>query len=63
MSGKKRIPVEKVVELIGQGKANKEIAAELGTTTLSIKDKIHKLLREYKCKNRAELAMKFMNVA
>lgn len=58
-----RIPNDKVIELIAEGKGNKEIATELSTTTQSIKDKIHKLLKKYKCKNRTELAIKFMSVA
>jgi DNA-binding NarL/FixJ family response regulator len=52
-----------IITLIQQGKANKEIAAEIGKTTATVKDIIHKLLRKHNCKNRTELAMKFTDLA
>lgn len=62
MNGKK-IQEEQVVALIQEGKANKEIALELGKSEQRVKDIIHKLLRKHKCKNRTELAMKFAGVS
>lgn len=46
-----------IIELIREGKANKEIANDLHTTEGAVKNRIHKLLRKYKCKNRVQLAM------
>jgi DNA-binding NarL/FixJ family response regulator len=63
MNSKKEIQEQKVIAMIAAGMANKEIAGELSTTTQSIKDKIHKLLRKYNCRNRTELAMKFTSLA
>lgn len=54
---------KQIIAMIQEGRANKEIAAALGTTELSIKDKVHKLLRKHKCKNRTELAVKFAHMA
>lgn len=63
MRGKKELQDQEIIALISAGMANKQIAQELATTELSIKDKVHKLLRKYNCRNRTELAMKFANVA
>jgi DNA-binding NarL/FixJ family response regulator len=63
MSGKIKIPRDKVIQLIAEGKANKEIAAVFSTTKGTIECIVHKLLREYNCKNRTELAIKALNVA
>lgn len=41
-----------IIELIREGKANKEIADDLHTTEGAVKNRIHNLLRKYKCKNR-----------
>lgn len=46
-----------IIELIRQGKANKEIAEIIHTTEQGVKDRIHRLLRKYDCKNRTQLAM------
>jgi DNA-binding NarL/FixJ family response regulator len=58
-----RIQVDKVIQLIAEGKANKEIADELATTKGTIECVVHKLLRKHKCKNRTELAVKFTSAA
>lgn len=47
-----------IIELIRQGKANKEIAILTGKQKRTIDDIIHRLLRKHKCKNRVELAIK-----
>jgi DNA-binding NarL/FixJ family response regulator len=45
-----------IIELIREGKSNKEIAAATNSTEGAIKDRIHRLLRKYNCKNRIQLA-------
>lgn len=52
-----------IIELIRQGKANKEIADELHITVNAVKDRVHKLLRKYNCKNRVQLALKDSDVS
>lgn len=47
-----------IIELIREGKANKEIACEIHISVQAVKDRIHKLLRKYNCKNRVQLAVR-----
>jgi DNA-binding NarL/FixJ family response regulator len=49
--------------LIREGKANKEIAAIIHITEQAVKDRIHRLLRKYNCKNRTQLAMNGMDIS
>jgi DNA-binding NarL/FixJ family response regulator len=46
-----------IIELIRAGKANKEIADEIHISELAVKNRIHRLLRKYHCKNRVQLAL------
>lgn len=46
-----------IIELIRQGKANKEIADEIHVSEDAIKNRIHRLLRKFDCKNRVQLAL------
>jgi two-component system nitrate/nitrite response regulator NarP len=46
-----------IIELIREGKSNKEIAYALNSTEQAIKDRIHRLLRKHNCKNRVQLAV------
>jgi DNA-binding NarL/FixJ family response regulator len=46
-----------IIELIREGKANKEIAAEIHKSVGATENIIHRLLRKYKCKNRVQLAL------
>lgn len=46
-----------IIELIRQGKANKEIAQVIHTSEEAVKNRIHRLLRKYDCKNRVQLAL------
>lgn len=59
----RKINEEDIISRIQQGKANKQIAADLKTTKGYIECLVHKMLRKYDCKNRTELAMKFKEVA
>lgn len=59
----KKINEEDIVSRIQQGKANKQIAAELKTTEGYIKQLVHKIMRKYYCTNRTELAMRFKELA
>jgi DNA-binding NarL/FixJ family response regulator len=47
-----------IIELIRQGKANKEIADEIHKSIGATENIIHRLLRKYDCKNRVQLALK-----
>lgn len=47
-----------VIELIRQGKANKEIAAIIYKSLPTVKQIVSKLMKKYNCKNRVQLAMK-----
>jgi DNA-binding NarL/FixJ family response regulator len=51
-----------IIELIREGKTNKEIAIAILTTEQTVKDRVHKLLRKYNCKNRTQLAQINTNV-
>lgn len=46
-----------IIELIREGKTNKEIADAIHKTTGATGNLIHKLLRKYNCKNRVQLAL------
>jgi DNA-binding NarL/FixJ family response regulator len=54
---KNQIDEQYIIELIRQGKANKEIADIIHITEQAVKDRIHRLLRKHNCKNRTQLAM------
>lgn len=47
-----------IIELIREGKANKEIAEAIHISEQAVKSRIHCLLRKYSCKNRTQLALK-----
>jgi DNA-binding NarL/FixJ family response regulator len=63
MRGKKEIQAEQVIQLIAEGKANKEIATQLHKSKHTIDGIVRQLLRLHSCRNRTELAIKFMKVA
>lgn len=46
-----------IIELIREGKANKEIAEALRISLPALKSRIHRLLKAYNCKNRVQLAL------
>lgn len=46
-----------IIELIREGKANKEIAHAIHKSVGATENIIHRLLRKYKCKNRVQLAL------
>lgn len=46
-----------IIELIREGKANKEIAEVINISEQAVKNRIHRLLRKYKCRNRVQLAL------
>lgn len=47
-----------IIELIREGKANKEIAAIIYKSVPTVKVYISKLMKKYNCKNRVQLALK-----
>ena len=47
-----------IIELIRQGKANKEIADAMHKSVGSVENIIHRLLRKYHCRNRVQLALR-----
>lgn len=51
-----------IIELIREGKANKEIAGIIHCTEGAVKDRVHRLLRKYNCKNRVQLALTVTDV-
>jgi DNA-binding NarL/FixJ family response regulator len=48
---------QQIIELIRQGKANKEIAAEMFKSLPTIKASVSRLMKKYNCKNRVQLAL------
>ena len=50
-----------IIELIREGKANKEIAEITHKRKRTIDDIIRRLLRKHQCKNRVELAIKTLS--
>ena len=44
-----------IIERVAEGRANKEIAAELGVTRWAIEKRLRRLFREYGVPNRAAL--------
>jgi DNA-binding CsgD family transcriptional regulator len=50
----------KIIELIGQGKTNKEIAAEIGIKHTSVAVYIHNLCRYIGARNRIDLYNKVL---
>jgi DNA-binding NarL/FixJ family response regulator len=49
---------EYIIELIRQGKANKEIAALIYKSLPTVKQIVSKLMKKHNCKNRVQLAVK-----
>ena len=47
-----------IIQLIREGKANKEIADELHKTVGAVENIIHRLFKKHQCKNRVQLALK-----
>lgn len=48
---------QKILELIADGKADKEIAKELSIKTKTVNQAIHRMLKKYNCRNRAHLVV------
>jgi DNA-binding NarL/FixJ family response regulator len=48
---------QSIINLIRQGKANKEIAEYFKISEVAVKNRIHRLLKKYCCKNRVQLAL------
>lgn len=51
-----------IIELIREGKANKEIAAITYKSVGTIKQIVSKLMKKHNCRNRVQLAMKDKDV-
>lgn len=47
-----------IIELIREGKANKEIADMINKSIPTVKVYISRLMKKYNCKNRVQLALK-----
>jgi DNA-binding NarL/FixJ family response regulator len=47
-----------IIDLIREGKANKEIADVIHKSLGATENIIHRLLRKYNCRNRVQLALK-----
>lgn len=47
-----------IIELIREGKANKEIADVIHKSITATENIIHRLLRKHNCRNRVQLALK-----
>lgn len=62
MRRRANIPAEEIARYIAAGKANKEIAEELDKSKRTIDGWVHRLLRKYGCRNRAQLAVKILGV-
>lgn len=62
MRQRTKIPAEEIARHIAHGKANKEIADEMGLKPDTIKKYIHRLLRKTNCRNRTELAIKLLEL-
>lgn len=52
-----------IIELIREGKANKEIAEALHISEGAVKNRVHQLFRKHKCRNRVDLAIKTLGVS
>lgn len=51
-----------IIQLIREGKANKEIAAIIYKSVPTVKQIVSKLMKKHDCKNRVQLAMKDIDV-
>lgn len=47
---------QQIIELIREGKANKEIAPLISKSLSATKMTVQKIMRKYNCRNRAQLA-------
>ena len=52
----------KVADLISRGYDNESIALEAGIATGTTRNKTAKFLKQFNCKNRKQLATKFLNI-
>lgn len=60
---KNQVDEKYIIELIREGKANKEIAQITHKRKRTVDDIIRRLLRKHECKNRVELAIKTLDVS
>lgn len=59
MRNKRSDKFNSILELLAQGKTNKEIADKLGFKLITIKSDISFLIEKYKVKNRTQLACEY----
>lgn len=50
------IPAQEIARLIAEGKTNAEIGQAIGKAKNTVDNYVHRLLRQYQCRNRAQLA-------
>jgi DNA-binding NarL/FixJ family response regulator len=51
---------KRILELLSEGKALKEIASEMNMHIKTVEKRLNKMRKKNKCVNRMELAMKFV---
>jgi len=53
---------QQIIQLIQEGKTNKEIAAVIFKSLSATKMTVQKIMKKHSCKNRAQLAAKGSNI-
>lgn len=48
----------KIIRLMGEGMANKEIAQEMNLSQRTIEDRVCKMMKDFDCKSRTQLVLK-----
>lgn len=54
---KNPIDEQLIIELIREGKANKEIVVKIHKSLSTVRGRISMLMKKYNCKNRVQLAL------
>ena len=48
----------KIIQLMGEGNTDKEIAATMKMSIRTIQDRVYKMMKKWECKNRTQLVLK-----
>lgn len=48
----------KIIQLMGEGNTDKEIADQLKMSIRTVQDRVYKMMKTWECKNRTQLVLK-----
>ena len=48
----------KIIQLMGEGNTDKEIASQLEMSIRTVQDRVYRMMKKEQCKNRTQLVLK-----